>query len=120
MVIPVYNEERTLRNLVERVCAVPIRKELILVARRFHRDGTREVLKQIAAEANHDPLDSFSIHYHDVNERKGKLRDQASHACGDFVGLFRTRPRIRSSEYPRLLQPIVEGSRRRFRQPVPG
>src|ERR1700683_444009 len=31
VVIPIYNEEHTLRSLVDRVCAVPIRKELILV-----------------------------------------------------------------------------------------
>src|SRR5579864_3891199 len=31
VVIPVYNEEKTLRDLVQRVAAVPIRKEIILI-----------------------------------------------------------------------------------------
>jgi glycosyltransferase involved in cell wall biosynthesis len=109
VVIPVYNEERTLRNLVERVCAVPIRKELILVDD-CSRDGTREVLKQIAADANHDPLNSFSIHYHDVNKGKGgALRTGFQHARGDFVIIQDADLEYDPSEYPRLLQPIVEG-----------
>ena len=109
VVIPVYNEERTLRNLVERVCAVPIRKELILVDD-CSRDGTREVLKQLAANPNHDPLNSFSIHYHDVNKGKGgALRTGFEHARGDFVIIQDADLEYDPSEYPRLLQPIVEG-----------
>ena len=109
VVIPVYNEERTLRNLVERVCAVPIRKELILVDD-CSRDGTREVLKQLAAEPNHDPFNTLSIHYHDVNKGKGgALRTGFQHARGDFVIIQDADLEYDPSEYPRLLQPIVEG-----------
>ncbi len=109
VVIPVYNEERTLRNLVERVCAVPIRKELILVDD-CSRDGTREVLKQLAANPNHDPLNTLSIHYHDVNKGKGgALRTGFEHARGDFVIIQDADLEYDPSEYPRLLQPIVEG-----------
>jgi glycosyltransferase involved in cell wall biosynthesis len=110
VVIPVYNEERTLRNLVERVCAVPIRKELILVDD-CSRDGTREVLKQLAANSNHDPFNSLSIHYHDVNKGKGgALRTGFEHARGDFVIIQDADLEYDPSEYPRLLQPIVEGN----------
>ena len=109
VVIPVYNEERTLRNLVERVCAVPIRKELILVDD-CSRDGTREVLKQLAANPNHDPFNTLSIHYHDVNKGKGAaLKTGFQHARGDFVIIQDADLEYDPSEYPRLLQPIVEG-----------
>src|SRR6516165_7499858 len=53
VVIPIYNEERTLRNLIERVCAVPIRKELILVDD-CSRDGTRRVLEELAKNPEPD------------------------------------------------------------------
>jgi glycosyltransferase involved in cell wall biosynthesis len=109
VVIPVYNEERTLRNLVERVCAVPIRKELILVDD-CSRDGTRQVLKELEANREPDPLNTFSIYYHDVNKGKGgALKTGFQHATGDFVIIQDADLEYDPSEYPRLLQPIIEG-----------
>src|SRR5471032_232354 len=72
VVIPIYNEERTLRILLDRVRAVPIRKELVLVED-CSKDNTRDVLKQLEAEsrANPDPLNTISVTYHDVNKGKG-------------------------------------------------
>ncbi len=109
VVIPIYNEERTLRNLVERVCAVPIRKELILVDD-CSRDGTRQVLQELAANRDHDPLNTLSIHFHDVNKGKGgALKTGFQHARGDFVIIQDADLEYDPSEYPRLLQPIIEG-----------
>src|SRR5476651_406277 len=67
VVIPIYNEERTLRVLIDRVRAVPIRKELVLVED-CSKDNTRDILKQLEAEAiaNPDPLNKISVTYHDV------------------------------------------------------
>jgi glycosyltransferase involved in cell wall biosynthesis len=108
-VIPIYNEERTLRNLVERVCAVPIPKELILVDD-CSRDGTRQVLQELAANRNHDPLNTLSIHFHDVNKGNGgALKTGFQHARGDFVIIQDADLEYDPSEYPRLLQPIIEG-----------
>jgi len=110
VVIPIYNEERTLRNLVERVCAVPIRKELILVDD-CSQDGTREVLQELAANRGHDPLNTLSIYFHDVNKGKGSaLKTGFQHARGDFVIIQDADLEYDPSEYPRLLQPIIEGN----------
>jgi glycosyltransferase involved in cell wall biosynthesis len=110
VVIPIYNEERTLRNLVERVCAVPIRKELILVDD-CSRDGTREVLQELAANRGHDLLNTLSIYFHDVNKGKGSaLKTGFQHARGDFVIIQDADLEYDPSEYPRLLQPIIEGN----------
>ncbi|MFM8479511.1 MAG: glycosyltransferase, partial [Planctomycetaceae bacterium] len=53
VVIPVYNEEKTLRVLVDRVRAVPIRKEILLIDD-CSKDRTRDVLKALEAEGGAD------------------------------------------------------------------
>src|SRR5580698_5918600 len=60
VVIPIYNEERTLRVLIDRVRAVPIRKELVLVED-CSKDNTREILKQLEEEAaaRPDPMNEI-------------------------------------------------------------
>ena len=62
VVIPVYNEERTLRNLVDRVREVPIRKEIVLVDD-CSKDNSREIMKQIAGDYADDPMNSFALDY---------------------------------------------------------
>src|ERR1700685_1939567 len=109
VVIPIFNEERTLRDLVRRVCDVPIRKELILVDD-CSRDGTPAVLKELAAGSNHDPFNTFSIHRHAVNKGKGgALKTGFEQARGDVVIIQDADLEYDPSEYPQLLQPIIGG-----------
>src|SRR5262245_15774058 len=54
VVIPVYNERATLLSLVDRVRAVPIRKQIVLVDD-GSQDGTRDVLRGIESEPAVDP-----------------------------------------------------------------
>src|SRR5580692_2886296 len=49
VVIPVYNEERWIREIVRRVQAVPIPKEIVIVED-HSTDNTREVLKTLTEE----------------------------------------------------------------------
>ncbi|HMB05343.1 MAG TPA: glycosyltransferase, partial [Isosphaeraceae bacterium] len=49
VVIPVYNERDTIREILRRVRAVPITKQIILVDD-CSTDGTREILRKMAAE----------------------------------------------------------------------
>lgn len=67
VVIPVYNEEKTLRQLVDRVRSVPIRKELILVDD-CSRDRSREVLQQLEQEGGSDDMNRIRIFFHDTNQ----------------------------------------------------
>ena len=86
VVIPVYNEEKTLRNLVDRVREVPIRKELILVDD-CSRDRSREIMKELEAEAaaSGDDLNHIRIFFHDVNQGKGAaLRTGFKNVKGDI------------------------------------
>ena len=48
VLVPVYNEERTLEEVVGRVCAFPIAKEIILVDD-GSKDRSREILERLAA-----------------------------------------------------------------------
>lgn len=111
VVIPIYNEERTLRVLIDRVRAVPIRKELVLVED-CSKDGTRAVLQQLEAEAaaNPDPMNAITVTYHDVNKGKGAaVRTGFSKARGDVIVIQDADLEYNPSEYPRLLRPILEG-----------
>jgi glycosyltransferase involved in cell wall biosynthesis len=108
VVIPIYNEEHTLRSLVDRVCAVPIRKELILVDD-CSRDDTPRILREIESGRNGDPLTTLSIHRHDVNKGKGSaIKTGFERARGQIVIIQDADLEYDPSEYPRLIQPIVE------------
>lgn len=111
VVIPIYNEEKTLRILVDRVRAVPIRKELILVED-CSKDRTRDVLAQLEAEVkeNPDPMNSFRFAYHEVNKGKGAgVKTGFSMATGDAIVIQDADLEYNPSEYARLLKPIIEG-----------
>jgi glycosyltransferase involved in cell wall biosynthesis len=108
VVIPVYNERATLLALVERVRAVPIRKQIVLVDD-GSQDGTREVLSGIDAEPGGDALNTIKVAYHDHNRGKGAaLRTGFQHATGQLVIIQDADNEYDPAEYPRLLQPLVE------------
>lgn len=111
VVIPIYNEEKTLQVLIDRVRAVPIRKELVLVED-CSKDNTRDILQRLEAEAaaNPDPMNVIKVTYHEVNKGKGAaVRTGFSIATGHATIIQDADLEYNPAEYPRLLSPIIEG-----------
>jgi glycosyltransferase involved in cell wall biosynthesis len=104
IVIPCYNEVKTIRQIVDRVRASPIDEKEIIVVDDCSQDGTRELLRAEIA-----PLVDKII-YHDANRGKGAaLRTGFAVATGDIVLVQDADLEYDPAEYPRLVKPIVNG-----------
>jgi glycosyltransferase involved in cell wall biosynthesis len=104
VVIPVYNEERWLAELVRRVQAVEIPKELILV-NDFSNDGTPAILAQLEKQ-----YDNVRVFHQPKNMGKGAaLREGFKHCTGDVVIVQDADWEYDPAEYPKLVQPILDG-----------
>ena len=106
IVIPVYNEAATISKIVDLVRSVEVgmEKEIVLVDD-CSSDGTRDVLKKMV-----DTQTDLKVHFHEVNRGKGAaLRSGFAAATGDIVLIQDADLEYDPHEYPRLLQPIVDG-----------
>jgi dolichol-phosphate mannosyltransferase len=80
ILMPIYNERNTLKPLLDRIAAVPVDKEIILVDD-ASTDGTREFIK---AELE-GSFPNLKVLYHDHNQGKGAaIRTAIPHATGQF------------------------------------
>ncbi len=108
IVIPVFNERATIRQIVEAVLAVSIdsiQKELVIVDD-YSTDGTRDELATLSGceKAN------LRVLYHDYNQGKGAaLRTGFAAATGDIVLVQDADLEYDPREYRKLIQPILEG-----------
>jgi dolichol-phosphate mannosyltransferase len=105
LIIPCYNEEKTLANCVERVLAIAtpdLGLELIIVD-----DSSEDRSLMVAHElAKHHPEVTVLQHY--KNRGKGAaLRTGFIHATGDFVGIQDADMEYDPQEYHVLLEPIL-------------
>ena len=106
IVIPVYNEAATIAKIVGLVRAVEVgmEKELLLVDD-CSKDGTGDVLRGMAEKEK-----DLKVLFHEVNRGKGAaLRTGFSAATGDIVLIQDADLEYDPKEYPRLLQPILDG-----------
>ena len=101
VVIPVYNERQWLREIMRRVEAAPIPKEIILVDD-CSTDGTRDILKEFEHKGH-------IVVYQPTNQGKGAaLRAGFKHATGDVIVVQDADLEYDPAEYARLIQPILE------------
>ncbi len=102
VVIPVYNEKQWIREILRRVQAVPIPKEIVIVDD-CSTDGTRDILKELSVHPD------VRVFYQPHNQGKGAaLREGFRHATGDVVLVQDADLEYDPAEYPRLIQPILE------------
>lgn len=106
IVIPVYNEKDTLRELVEKVKKVDldhIEKEIILVDD-HSKDGSREILEDMGKQ---DP--SLQVYFKEKNSGKGAtLKEGFKHTTGDYVIVQDADLEYEPQDYRKLLRALEE------------
>jgi glycosyltransferase involved in cell wall biosynthesis len=122
VVIPVYNERETIEELLRRVQAVEIEKEIIVVDD-GSTDGTREFLQGLAQPSTEIPAvmsppqsgpqlrtENIRVFFQERNGGKGAaLRRGFKEARGGIVLVQDADLEYDPREYPRLLEPIERG-----------
>jgi glycosyltransferase involved in cell wall biosynthesis len=104
IIIPVYNEKRTISEILKRVQAVELGldKEIIIVDD-SSQDGTRQIL-----EKYNEP--NVKIYFHTKNMGKGAaLQTGFSKAEGNIILIQDADLEYAPKEYPKLLEPILDG-----------
>lgn len=105
IIIPVYNEAPTLREIVERVKSVevPDMDKEIVVVDDGSTDGSREILKEMEGE-------EITVLYHQRNRGKGAAVRTGLSACtGDYIIIQDADLEYDPREYRKLIHPILEG-----------
>lgn len=105
VVIPVYNEETYIKDIVAAVQRVEVEKDLVIV-NDCSTDRTGERINELARE-----YPNVSVFHHDVNQGKGAaLRTGISKATGDIVIIQDADLEYDPGEYPKLIAPILSGN----------
>ncbi len=102
IVIPCFNEAKTINELLSRVEACAHQPKEIIVVDDHSTDGTRELLSK------RPPRDSERIIFHDKNQGKGAaLRTGFAAATGDIIIIQDSDLEYDPDEIPRIIQPII-------------
>jgi glycosyltransferase involved in cell wall biosynthesis len=104
VVIPVFNEVRTLEEIIARVQSVSYDKEIVIIDD-YSTDGTVDLLRKIEAKSG-----NVKVLYHDRNRGKGAaLRMGFAKVTGDIVIIQDADLEYDPREYPQMLEPILDG-----------
>ena len=103
VIIPVFNEASTIREVLQRVRAVNLEKEIIVV-----NDGSTDETQAVLESEKKDPV--TLVHNSLINIGKGAgVRVGLEYAQGDIVIVQDADLELDPKEYPLLVQPLLEG-----------
>ncbi|MFH1479385.1 MAG: glycosyltransferase family 2 protein [Candidatus Omnitrophota bacterium] len=103
IVVPVFNEEKTIEKIIKRVQAVDIEKEIVVVDD-GSTDNTKQILQGLAS-------DSIKVLYHSRNLGKGSaLKTGFNNITGDIVIIQDADLEYDPNEYSNLIAPIIAGA----------
>jgi glycosyltransferase involved in cell wall biosynthesis len=104
VLVPVYNERKTIKVIINQVNAVPVGKEIICVDDQSS-DGTWDVLEQLLAEGK-----IHKLIRHEVNRGKGAaIRTALAASTGNVVIVQDADLEYDPADWPVLLEPIIDG-----------
>jgi len=110
IVIPAYNEGRTIHLILDRVKAVSLRDNIakeVIIVNDCSKDNTEEAIQ---AYMGNNPELNIQYYKHEVNQGKGAaLHTGIQKATGDFVIIQDADLEYDPNEYNILLQPILDG-----------
>ncbi|MCB2156983.1 glycosyltransferase family 2 protein [bacterium] len=103
VIVPVYNEVRTIELLLEKVRRSPVEKEIIIVDG-ASQDGTRELLRR------QEMMPNTKVIYQECRKGRGNaLKVGLHHAAGDLIIFQDADLELDPSDYPALIEPIESG-----------
>jgi glycosyltransferase involved in cell wall biosynthesis len=103
IIIPVYNEVKTIQEIIRRVEATGLADEILAIDD-GSSDGSREILEKLSQEGR------VKVIFHDHNQGKGKaVRTGIQNASGDLMLIQDADLEYDPREYSTLLRPIQEG-----------
>lgn len=109
VLMPVYNEVKTLPEILKRVMAVDLQKEIIIVDD-GSTDGSREFLQKFVAEQKPSDKNEFHLYFHEKNMGKTSALNTAfKHVTGDIVIVQDADLEYNPQEYHILIAPIIDG-----------
>lgn len=103
VIVPAYNEIRTIAEILRRIKAVDIAKEILIVDD-GSTDGTRDYLRSLESQ------EGFKVFYQVQNMGKGAaIRRAISHVSGDIVIIQDADLEYDPRDYYEVIAPIIEG-----------